>query len=67
MEQTKGLDKEIIDILKKSKNPISTNEIAIKTKKSWHSVLTRCLRLQINGRIYGFQAGKMHLWGIKRK
>ena len=66
MKQIKNLNKEIIEILKKSKNPISTREISLKTDKAWHTVLTRCLRLQLEGKINGFKAGNMHLWNLKR-
>ena len=61
----KELDEKIVKELKKEKLPISTREIAMRMKKAWHTVLTRCLRLQLDGRITGFKAGNMHLWSAK--
>ncbi|MCK5281772.1 MAG: hypothetical protein KAK00_00010 [Nanoarchaeota archaeon] len=67
MKQIKNLNTEIIKVLKKSKNPISTRELALSVSKAWHSVLTRCLRLQIDGKVTGFKAGNMHLWSLNKK
>ncbi len=53
--------KDILDVLSKSLNPISTQEIADKISRPWHSVQTRCLKLQIAGKINGFRVGRMNL------
>jgi DNA-binding Lrp family transcriptional regulator len=53
---------DILDVLSKSLNPISTQEIAEALSKPWHSVQTRCLKLQIEGKINGFRVGRMNLW-----
>ena len=48
-------------------NPKSTQEIADEMNKPWHSVQTRCLRLQINNKVIGFRVGRINLWQIKRE
>lgn len=60
------IKEEIIDVLSKSQNPISTNDICLKLERSWHSIQTNCLRLQIEGRIHGFRAGRLNLWQLIR-
>ncbi len=59
------LELEIVKSLSSSVNPKSTQEIADEIKKPWHSIQTRCLRLQINNRINGFRVGRINLWQIK--
>ena len=55
---------DILVVLSKSLNPISTQEIADALSKPWHSIPTRCLKLQIEGKINGFRVGRMNLWQI---
>ncbi len=55
---------DILDTLSKNLNPISTQEIADAIIKPWHSVQTRCLKLQLQGKINGFRVGRMNLWQI---
>jgi hypothetical protein len=57
---------EIVKSLSNSVNPKSTQEIADEIKHPWHSVQTRCLRLQINGQVIGFRVGRINLWQIKK-
>jgi repressor of nif and glnA expression len=59
------LKKEIIEILKKEDNPVSTQDIADKLARPWHSIQTRCLMLQIQKQINGFRVGRVNLWQIK--
>lgn len=61
------LKKEVLAVLKKSSRPISTQEIATTLERPWHSVHTRCLKLQIGGEIVGFRVGRMNLWQIEEK
>jgi repressor of nif and glnA expression len=56
--------KDILGVLSKSLNPISTQEIADKISRPWHSIQTRCLKLQLEGKINGFRVGRMNLWQI---
>ena len=57
------LKENILKILKSSDKPVSTQELADKLNgKPWHSVHTRCLMLQVEGRILGFRVGRMNLW-----
>ena len=59
------LKKEIIEILQKESQPISTQDIAERLARPWHSIQTRCLRLQIEGEVNGFRIGRINLWQIK--
>lgn len=58
---------EIVESLANSVNPKSTQEIADEIKKPWHSIQTRCLRLQLNNQLIGFRVGRINLWQIKRQ
>jgi hypothetical protein len=55
----------VLKILKKVGQPISTHDIAVELGKPWHSVQTRCLMLQVDGKVNGFRVGRMNLWQIK--
>lgn len=55
----------IVTFLSKNSNPVSTQEIADQIKKPWHSVQTRCLKLQILNKVNGFRVGRMNLWQLK--
>jgi hypothetical protein len=60
------LEVEIVKSLSNSVNPKSTQEIADEINHPWHSVQTRCLRLQINNKVIGFRVGRINLWQIKK-
>ncbi|MGY4884301.1 MAG: hypothetical protein ACP5NZ_01855 [Nanobdellota archaeon] len=60
------LEVEIVKSLSNSINPKSTQEIADETNHPWHSIQTRCLRLQLNNRVVGFRVGRINLWQIKK-
>ena len=60
------LEARIIKCLSNSINPKSTQEIADEMDKPWHSVQTRCLRLQLNDEVIGFRVGRINLWQIKK-
>lgn len=55
----------ILEFLGNTPNPISTQEIAEVVKKPWHSVQTRCLKLQLDNKINGFRVGRINLWQIR--
>jgi hypothetical protein len=59
--------KDILDVLSNSDMPISTQDIAEKVARPWHSIQTRCLKLQLEGKINGFKVGRINLWQIKKK
>jgi len=63
----KKLMDDVLGILKSSENPRSTAEIASLLDVSWHSIQTRCLRLQVAGKLTGFRAGRMNLWAVKNE
>lgn len=55
----------VLKLLKKAGRPISTQDISLGLKKPWHSIQTRCLMLQVDGKVNGFRVGRMNLWQIK--
>lgn len=65
MNRTDEISENIFNLLKKSDKPLSTQEIADNISRPWHSVQNRCLRLQIEGKINGFRAGRINLWQYK--
>jgi len=61
-----ALEGEILKSLSVSINPKSTQEIADETNRPWHSIQTRCLRLQLNSKVIGFRVGRINLWQIRK-
>jgi hypothetical protein len=57
---------EIVKSLVNSISPKSTQEIADEINHPWHSVQTRCLRLQLNNKVIGFRVGRINLWQIRK-
>ena len=60
------VEAEIIKCLSSSINPKSTQELADEINRPWHSIQTRCLRLQLNDKVNGFRVGRINLWQIKK-
>ncbi len=60
------LMEEILYLLSNSDKFLSTQDISSELGKPWHSVQTRCLRLQVGGRVNGFRVGRMNLWQINQ-
>lgn len=60
------IDKAIIKVLKESKNPVSTREIALRINKAWHTVNSHCLRLQVAGKIEEIKMSNINFWRIKK-
>ena len=60
------LELAIVKALSVSINPKSTQEIADEIQKPWHSIQTRCLKLQLNQKVIGFRVGRINLWQIKK-
>lgn len=63
-KKRESLQGDILRVLKGFDRPVSTQEIASKLGKPWHSVQTRCLMLQVEGRVDGFRVGRMNLWQL---
>lgn len=64
-QNSDNLKKEILKVVKRLSIPISTQDLSIKLNKPWHSVQTRCLMLQVDGKINGFRIGRINLWQKK--
>ncbi len=65
IKEADNLRKNILKIIQKNANPISTQDISTELQKPWHSIQTRCLRLQIENKITGFRVGRINLWQAK--
>ena len=61
----RNLKEQILKTISQSKIPLSTTDISSKLSVSWHSIQTRCLKLQIEGKVNGLRIGKMNLWTLK--
>jgi len=59
-----NIDKDILRVLKQLDRPASTDEIAQKINREWHSVQKYCYMLKSEGKIHGFRVGRMNLWFI---
>ena len=57
---------EILALIELSTKPMATQEIADELEKPWHSIQTRCLKLQIEGKVTGFRVGRINLWLINK-
>ena len=57
----------ILKLITESENPVSTREIGLKINRAWHTIMTHCLKLQLEGKINGFKVGNMNLWAKKEK
>jgi len=57
-----NIDKDILRVLNRLNRPASTDEIAQKIDRAWHSVQKYCYILKSEGKIHGFRVGRMNLW-----
>jgi hypothetical protein len=62
----KEIDQQILNVLKDSENPISTRDLALKIGRAWYSVQTHCLKLQVKGKIKGFNVTNINVWELKK-
>ena len=60
------IERDILTVLRDSKTPISTRDIALKIGRAWHSVQSHCLRLQLAGKISGYRISNLNVWEIKK-
>jgi predicted transcriptional regulator len=58
------IDKDILKVLNQLNRPASTEEIAQKIDRAWHSVQKYCYILKSEGKIHGFRVGRMNLWVV---
>ena len=59
------ITKDIYNAIKKSKLPLSTRQICLEINREWNSVQSRCIKLQIDGKIVGLKVGNMNVWKLK--
>jgi response regulator of citrate/malate metabolism len=62
----RNFEDSITDILEKSEKPLSTAEIASQLNKSWHTIIRYCLDLEIQGKIFKFEIGRVSAWQMKK-
>ncbi len=60
------LDIIILKNLEIEEHPISTRELSLKTKLSWHTTINHCLRLQMSNKIIGYKIGNLNVWCKKK-
>jgi hypothetical protein len=56
----------ILEILRNSEKPISTAEISSRLGKSWHTIIRYCLDLELEGKIFKFEIGRIAVWQVKK-
>lgn len=61
-----NIEKSILYALQQSDKPLSTQEIAFKLGKSWHTVIRYCLDLAVQNKIYKFDIGRINAWQVKK-
>lgn len=66
VKKGEDINNKILGLLKKEEHPISTRELALKSKISWHTIINHCLRLQLSGKIDGYKIGNLNVWSIKK-
>ena len=62
----RGISKSILKLIRESSRPISTREIAQKTKVAWHTADRYCLKLQLARKVDCFTIGNSTAWFEKR-
>jgi len=62
----KNVDTAILKLLKESKNPISTREIALKIGRAWNTIDRHCLKLQLASKVEGIRMSNINFWRIKK-
>jgi DNA-binding transcriptional regulator YhcF (GntR family) len=56
----------ILKCIEQENAPLSTRQIAIKIKYSWHTLQQRCLELEVKGKIQHIKIAGSHLWSKKQ-
>ena len=67
MNTSKKIRRDILVLLEKSKQPVSTREIAMRINRAWHSAQLNCLKLQIEGKLDCMRIGNINAWVMKRE
>jgi repressor of nif and glnA expression len=62
-----SIKQSILDVLSKAEKPLSTQEIASKLERSWHTIIRYCLDLQTEDKISKFSLGRISAWSIKNE
>lgn len=62
----KRIEADILGVLAKSGQPVSTREIAERIGRAWHSVQGHCLRMQLQGKINGYRISNLNVWVMRK-
>ena len=60
-----NIEEGILRILNEANKPLSTQEIAAKLGKSWHTIIRHGLDLEIKGKVLKFKMGRISAWQAK--
>jgi len=63
---SKNIEENIFRILNEANKPLSTQEIASRLSKSWHTIIRHCLDLELKGKIFKFKMGRISAWQVKK-
>jgi hypothetical protein len=66
MKKSKLIQRHIISLLEASDKPVSTREMALKTKSAWHSVQLNCMKLQLDGKLDCMKIGNINAWMMRK-
>ncbi len=61
------IQKKIMTVVNREQRPLSTREIALKLKVSWHTVQEHCLELFAQGKLERMRVGTTHVWMKKKQ
>jgi hypothetical protein len=61
-----NFEESILNVLSKSEKPLSTAEISSRLGKSWHTIIRYCLDLEVQGKIFKFEIGRIAVWQVKK-
>jgi predicted DNA-binding transcriptional regulator len=59
------IQEQILNLVEKRENPITSRQIAIELKYSWNTIQQHCLELLLQGKIQRIIVSNMHLWTRK--
>jgi len=61
-----NIEKSILVVLQHSDKPLSTQEIASRLGRSWHTIIRHCLDLAAKNKLFKFDIGRINAWQVKK-
>lgn len=62
----RNLELEIENLLGGSMHPLSLRQISLQLNHAWHTINSRCEKLESKGRVEHMRVGKAKLWRLKQ-